>query len=145
MTQLSDFLENSKDKNYRDLIQHHIKKQSTEQLRKASMGEVGFLPESIDNESVINFIDHCNFIAMAPSFWKENTCKTAFDEIILEAIHNLEGLPNKFKKVENFLSKEDNHELAFGIFQLITLSYAYSASKNRNVRKQMGIRKGFFG
>ena len=145
MTKLSNFLENAKDKNYRDLIQHHIKKQSTEQLRKSSLGEMSFLPESISNESVMNFIDHCNFIAMAPSFWKDNTCKTAFDEIMQEAINNLEGLSKKFKKIEDFLNNEENHEMAFNIFQLITLSYSYSASMSKQVRKQMGIKKGLFG
>jgi hypothetical protein len=145
MTKLSNFLENAKDKNYRDLIQHNIKTQSTEQLHKASLEEISFLPQSITNVSAMDFIDHCNFIAMAPSFWKDNTCKTAFDEIIQEAINDLQGLPKKFKKIEDFLNNEENHEMAFNIFQLITLSYSYSASMSKQVRKQMGIKKGLFG
>ena len=38
-----------------------------------------------------------------------------------------------------------NHELAFGLFQICTLSFAYSASIQRKQRKFMGIRKGIFG
>ncbi|MBI4527199.1 MAG: hypothetical protein HY695_25685 [Deltaproteobacteria bacterium] len=53
-------------------------------------------------------------------------------------------LDNVIASIEDSLDPR-NHELAFQLFQIPTLGFAYSASTQRKQQKFMGIRKGLFG
>jgi len=76
-------------------------------------------------------------------FWATATCREAYDRFIELAIDVSDD--------EAFLgSAEDplwlqDEELAMQLFQIPTLSFAYSASSQRAQRRFMGIRKGIFG
>ena len=58
---LSEFMEGAADKPYRELIQHHIKKQSTLKLQQAVLGEASLLPEeSGDIHLILNVNSNCD-------------------------------------------------------------------------------------
>ena len=143
MSELAEFLHNAGPKSYRELIQHHLRKQSTRQLQEGATGTVEFLPEPAQ-EHVIEFIDAVNErIGYDQHFWKYGDVKTAFGYIIQEAIKTLNV--GQWLSAERDAYQPDNHELAFNLFQIATLSFAYSASMDKKQRKFMGVRKGLLG
>jgi len=139
---MSSFVDRAGDAPYRDLIKHHIRRQSASRLQAAVRGEVSLLPEHL-HEPVIQYIDEVGLhFTCDKEFWNLATCREAFASIIEVAIGVLpikEAIPS----AENALRPE-NQLLAFQLFQIATLSFAYSASLQRKQRKFMGIRKGFF-
>ena len=142
-SQLSAFLTGSGNKPYRELVQYHIKRQSTKQLQLAVLGETSLLPE-VYQPTIMSYIDATNNqLGASGNFWMQTTCRQAFEQIMNIAIEVL-PLDGVITSVEDAL-KTNNHELAFQLFQITTQSFAYSASKRRNQRKFMGIRKGLFG
>jgi len=143
MDELSEFLRSAGPKPYRDLIQHHLKRQSTAQLQLGACGTVELLPDDAQKH-IIEFIDAINErMAYDRRFWQHADVKTAFAFIIQEAIKTLDV--DQWMSAERDAYRADNHELAFNLFQIATLSFAYSASMDKNQRKFMGIRKGLFG
>lgn len=142
MSEFSEFLKHAGSKKYRDLIQHHIKKNSTQQIMLGASGTVEMLPE-IAQVHVMEFIDAVNSrIGYDQNFWKHGDVKTAFGFIIQEAIKILDI--GDWLKSERDAYKPENHELVFNLFQIATLNFAYSASQDKKQRKFMGIKKGFF-
>jgi len=140
---LSEFMEGAADNPYRELIQHHIKKQSTSKLQQAVLGEVSLLPETLQ-PMVMDYIDKTNSqLSYAQYFWMHASCRDAFEEILEIAINFL-PIQNQISTIESAF-KSENQELAFQLFQIPTLSFAYSASTMKKQRKFMGIRKGIFG
>lgn len=142
-SQLTEFLEGAGPKPYRDLVEYHLKRQSTAQLQKGALGESMMLPENLQ-PLVMGYIDAANSrFGHDKHFWETATCQSAFESILNLAIE-LMPLTHKIGSVADALRPE-NHELSFQLFQIPTLSFAYSASSQRAQRKFMGIRKGFFG
>lgn len=142
-SQLSQFLTSAGDRPYRDLIAYHIKRQSARKLQEAVLGEISLLPAHV-RSSVEGYIDDINLrYGYDKNFWETTTCRKAFDLIIEAAAERL-PLKDTIETVEDALRPE-NHELAFQLFQIPTLSFAYSASGQRKQRKFMGIRKAIFG
>lgn len=140
---VSEFLEGSGNKPYRELIQHHLRKQSAEEIQKAVLGESSLLPEELQT-IIMDYIDMTNeLFSYNKSFWSTANCRQAFEQIIQVAI---DFLPIK-ERIPTLQSafKRENQELAFQLFQIPTLSFAYSASTQRTQRKFIGIRKGIFG
>jgi len=66
----------------------------------------------------------------------------AFTSFMLTAFEFL-PIGNRIKSIESSFEPE-NQEIAFGIFQISALSFAYSASTQKKQRKFMGISKGLF-
>ena len=142
-SELQEFLNGAGEKPYRELIQYHIKRTGTRELQKAVLGEAALLPRDLQ-EFVITYIDATNSrFGYDHSFWGAATCREAFEAIVEVAIATL-PITDRFVSVGEAL-EEKNHVLAFQLFQISTLSFAYSASTQRRQRKFMGIRKGFFG
>lgn len=140
---LSEFMEGAADRPYRELIQHHIKKQSTSKLQQAGVGEASLLPEELQ-PMVMDYIDETNSqLSYDQNFWTNATCRYAFEEIMEIAINFL-PIQNRISTIESAF-KPENQELAFQLFQIPTISFAYSASTQKKQRKFMGIRKGIFG
>ena len=71
------------------------------------------------------------------------TCREAFQAIIEIAVESL-PIGDRVASANEAL-EPSNHELAFGLLQICTLGFAYSASTQRQQREFMGIRKGIFG
>ncbi len=142
-SQLEEFLNRAGEKPYRELVQYHIKRTGTLELQKAVLDETGLLPQDLQ-EFVIAYIDATNSqFGYDQSFWTKATCREAFEAIIRVAIATL-PISNQFVSVAGALEAK-NHVLAFQLFQISTLSFAYSASTQRKQRKFMGIRKGLLG
>ena len=140
---LSEFMEGAADNPYRKLIEHQIKKQSASKLQQAVLGEASQLPEELQS-MVMDYIDKTNsLLAYGQDFWMNASCRDAFEEIVEIAINFL-PIQNQIPTIESAF-KPENQELAFQLFQIPTLSFAYSASITKKQRKFMGIRKGIFG
>lgn len=138
---LAQFLKGAGERPYRELIQWHIRKQSTSKLQQACLGETANLPEDL-RPLVMDYIDATNArFGYDQRFWIEATCRSAFEEIIKIAIELLQ-IKERITSLEDALRPE-NQELAFSVFQISTLSFAYSASTQKAQRKFMGISKGF--
>jgi len=143
MNILSEFMENAADRPYRELIQYHIKKQSTSKLMEATLGESSLLPEELQ-PMVMDYIDETNTqLCHDQQFWANASCRQAFEHIMEIAINFL-PIQNRISSVEAAFESE-NQELAFQLFQIPTISFAYSASTQKAQRKFMGIRKGILG
>ena len=76
-------------------------------------------------------------------FWAEASGYFAY-KVIIDIAVKCFPLDNRIVSHKDTLNPENN-ELAFILFQIPTLSFAYSASTQRKQRKFMGIRKGLFG
>lgn len=139
---LLEFMDGAADRPYRELIQHHIVKQSRSKLQQAVIGETILLPENLQ-PMIIDYIDETNSqLSYNQDFWSNASCKHAF-EIIMEIAIDFLPIHNQISTVESAL-KPENQELAFQLFQIPTMSFAYSASTQKKQRKFMGIKKGLF-
>ena len=70
---VSEFLRSAGDKPYRNFVEHHIRKQPTEQLRNAGVGEILLLPEDFQ-PFVEVFIDAVNGrLGYDRAFWRRAT------------------------------------------------------------------------
>ena len=140
---MSDFLEGAGHRPYRELVQKYLRSGSTGELHQASLLEITNLPEAAQDGATY-YIDATNArFGYDQGFWATASCQDAFEAIIKIAIAVL-PLEDRITSVESSLRPE-NQELAFALFQIPTLSFAYSASTQRSQRKFMGIRKGLFG
>lgn len=162
---LPEFIQRIRGSRYKELVEHHVKRQDTVNLLKATTGTISLLPEDLQNLPMWEkFIDHMNkFIPLKIqdyTLW-DMDCADAFCFILKEAnsYMNIKNhilsdklisyfdLPEEIMSIQlsgnRFL--EEDEELLFNIFQVVTLGYAYNASGNRQIRKFMGVRKGFFG
>lgn len=139
---LSEFFDGASERPFRELIQAHIRRQSTAKLHQAVSWEVSNLPE-IAQPKIESYIDAINErFGYDKEFWAKVTCLEAFTSFMLTAFEFL-PIGSQIKSIESAF-EPDNQELAFGIFQISALSFAYSASTQKKQRKFMGIRKGMF-
>jgi hypothetical protein len=143
MTVLRDLLDRAGDSPYRDLIQHHIRKQSFKQLGQGLLGTAALLPENMQAK-VADYIDRINqSLGYDQEFWRQATVKYALDRMIggiAPFVFPLEDAPNFHLRV----IRGEDAELAFNIFQIATLNFAASACQTPAQRKFMGIKKGWF-
>ena len=134
-------MEGAGSKRYRTLVEQHIRRQSEQQLRTASLGEIAQLPEGLQPQA-ITFIDVVNErVGSDREFWATATCRDAYDRFVELAVDVFEGHP--LVGVPGDPLWLEDEELAFQLFQIPTLSFA--ASSQRAQRRFMGIRKGIFG
>ena len=140
---VSYFLRGAGDRPYRELIQEQMRKLPTHKLQQAVLSEGSNLPEECRG-MVMHYIDVANDrFGYDRTFWQTATCEDAFEAIIATAIEVF-PISNRISSIPDALRPE-NQELAFQLFQIPTLSFAYSASTERALRKFIGIRKGLFG
>jgi hypothetical protein len=142
-SRLAQFLEGAANKLYRELIEHHIKRQAAAELGKALLGERAMLPSHLQPRAEYWLGYSCGTLAIDKGFWESASCRQAFERILNLAIETL-PLQGKIDRVEDAL-KQENHGVAFQLFQIVTLNLAYLASTERPLRAVMGIRKGLFG
>ena len=139
---LSEFLDGAGDRPFRELVQAHIRRQPTAKLHQAVLWEVSNLPENI-RPKIESYIDAINErFGYDQEFWAEVTCLEAFTSFMLTAYEFL-PIGDRIKSIESSF-EDDNQAIAFGIFQISALRFAYSASTQKKQRKFMGIRKGLF-
>lgn len=108
------------------LVQHHVRRQSQGQRMQGIQGTVAMLPEAARSLAE-GFIDRWNARVYDPHFWQRDTA-SVFDEIIDDA-----------RSVLRSLGLANDDEAAFNLFNIVVLSYAYSADDQPKMREFMGI------
>jgi hypothetical protein len=128
---------------YRELVQYHIRRQTKAQLLMAANGEVELLPTEF-KPFAEQFIDLLNErILKNQTFWRGAVCQEAVDTIVSLANEHFGMM--LVVPVDPKVMSDVEQELAFGIFQIATLTFAYNAADQKAVRRFIGIRKGIFG
>jgi len=96
------------------------------------------------NQMVMTFIDKVNErLAYDRRFWARKNTQEALRTILSIADSHFD-LKGRLSGSDAYM-KPYNQEIGFQVFQIATLSFAYSASTQWKQRRFMGIRKGFLG
>ena len=142
-SRLVQFMRDAGDRPYRDLVEHHLQRQSEHQLRDAAMGETLLLPAELQPHAMA-YIDAVNeTIGCDRGFWATATCREALGRLIDAAFDSFpisRSISSKTAMLE-----PENQNLTFQFFEIATLSFAYSASSQQAQRRFMGIRKNRLG
>jgi hypothetical protein len=113
------------------LIDHHLNQQSQDQRTQGINGTIAMLPEEARG-LVEGFIDRWNLRAYDLAFWQTNTAYV-FDEITEDA-----------KNVLSDIGLAVDDDMLFNMFNLVVLSYAYSAYDQPKMREFMGSKVSTF-
>ena len=115
---------------FAEVVQHHLRRQSQTERIQGVQGTVALLPAAAQPLAE-GFIDLWNGRAYDRELWQRDTA-SVFDEIMSEARNLLRPLG---------LAADD--EAAFNLFNVVLLSYAYSAYDQPKMRDFMGLRAQF--
>ena len=139
---LASFMAEAGERPYRELVEHHVRRQTEKQLRESGVWEVSRLPVGM-RALGSTFIDVVNErLAYDAEFWATASCRDAYKRIMGIAIEVFDHDALISSGDDPFWL--DDQELAFGLFQIPTLTFAYSAISQRSMRKFRNIRKGLF-
>ncbi len=138
---LYQFLLDAGEQPYRELVRHHLERQSSAQLRNAAMGEVLGLPKELQPLAE-SYFDELNVRLLARrDFWQKSTCRDAVSAV-LDLCNTHFGLSFQLP-VDVAKMSGVEQELAFGLFQAATLSFAYTAVDQAGARKsQNSVNRG---
>lgn len=117
---------------YRELVQHHVRRQSLQQLEMGVIGTVEMLPPAL-RPALETAVDEWNETARYEMLWESSTVEV-FDRMLETARILLFGVG---------IEPTDHH--LFNICQVFILTHAVGASESRELRKFAGIKKGIFG
>ena len=121
----SEFLIDAGERPLRELVRQHVKRQSATQLRAGVMGEVSVLPQEMQ-PMVESCIDKLNEQVMTHhEFWQKSTCRDAVNVVLGLSNEHL-GLSFELPVDPATMSRAEQ-ELAFNLFQIATLNFAYNA------------------
>ena len=136
---------------YRSHIQYLIREHSTSVLQQRATGGIAVLADVVPDlaaalqPAMVDFIDHIGAVFGKDwYFWQSATCEQAAWAFIDEGIRIL-PVNTVLAQRDDALTPGPNQLLAYVLYQVPTMSFAYSASTQRAQRKFMGIRKGLFG
>jgi hypothetical protein len=115
---------------FAELVHQHVRRQSQRERIQGIQGTVALLPAPA-RPLAEGFIDVWNARAYDPEFWQRDSA-SVFDEIIAEARNLLRPL-----------GRAGDDEAVFNLFNVVVLSYAYSAYDQPKMRKFMGLREHF--
>ena len=134
---LSRFLLDAGERPFREFVRHHVERQSATQIRRAAVAEASTLPKDLQ-PMVESYTDELNEqLLVRREFWQKSTCRDAVNTVL--------GLCNKHLGLSFELPVDVakmsgvEQELALALFQIATLSFAYTAADQRAARKFMGI------
>ncbi len=137
---VTEFLKNMGDVPYREFIKEFFKEAGEANLVLQNKSYSAFLPEHLgDNADA--FFEAIMLEGSFPGFW-EFTCEDAYNLIIQTAIEHfpIEGLmPTVEDSKSPYLQA-----LAFSFFTWANINFAHLACTNKDYRKFMGIKKGWF-
>ena len=115
----------------RELVQHHLRRQSQRRRIDGLQATINLLPE-VARGVAKGFIDRWNAHVYDQEFWERDTSEV-FDDIIADA-----------RTVLRPLDLETDDEAAFNLFNIVVMNYAYSAYDQPKMREFMGILGGSF-
>lgn len=113
------------------LVNHHLNRQGQDARVQGINGTIAMLPEEARG-LVEGFINRWNLRASERAFW-ETDATSVFDDIIEDA-----------KNVFSEIGLHTDDEMLFNMFNIIVLSYAYSAYDQPRMREFMGIKAPIF-
>ncbi len=116
---------------FSQLIEHHLNRQTQDQRIQGINGTIARLPEEARG-LVEGFIDRWNCRVYDPAFWQTDTA-SVFDEITEDA-----------KNVLSDIGLAVCDDMLFNMFNIVVLSYAYSAYDQPKMRRFMGIEVSTF-
>jgi len=151
--ELNELLLGLRGKPFSSLIQHHFRKQSMEQIALAIEGEKATL-NPLEAKVAERIIDYFNILAYTQDFWRRD-CADILEECCWLAARALEAgdpdvrLADAEYAATRLLGRftfpdRRSHNKLFSIFQLLVLTYAYTAHEQKNFRKFAGIRRSIF-
>jgi hypothetical protein len=109
------------------LVEHYLTKEKrTNELKEAVLATIDLLPPSLRQLSIA-FIERWNEYSYEREFWQKDTSKV-FSEIIDDA-----------RAALAWFDAPTDDETLFNMFQMVVLSYAYSASDQPSMREFIGI------
>ncbi len=115
----------------RELVQHHLRRQSQRSRIDGLQSTINLLPE-VARGVAERFIDRWNARVYDQEFWERDTSEV-FDDIIADA-----------RTVLRRLDLGTDDEAAFNLFNIVVMNYAYSAYDQPKMRKFMRISGGSF-
>ncbi len=116
-----------KGKPFYRLVEYYLKKEKrTEELKKEVLTTMELLPPSVRHLSVA-FIDRWNQCSYDREFWQKHASKV-FSEIVEDA-----------RSALSWVDAPTDDETLYTMFQMVVLTYAYSASDQPNMREFIGI------
>jgi hypothetical protein len=118
-------------KPFSQLIEHHLNRQSQDQRIQGINGTIAMLPEEARG-LVEGFIDRWNLRAYDRAFWKTDTA-SVFDDITEDA-----------KNVLSDIRSAVDDDTLFNMFNIVALSYAYSAYDQPKMREFMKVKGSVF-
>lgn len=111
------------------LVEYHLQQQrNADEFKYAIIGTIKILPLSA-HPLVEPFIDRWNNAASDKEFWRTDTSEV-FSRIVDDA-----------RSVLQRADAVTDDETLFNMFQLVTLTYAHSASNEANMRQFIGMRE----
>lgn len=111
---------------FRELVAHHLFRQSQRERVRALQGTIAMLPEKCRSIPE-GFIDRWNARIHDPAFWERDSADV-FDEIIADARNALRPFGH---------DKDD--EAAFNLFNIVVINYAYNAELHPEMRTMLGV------
>jgi hypothetical protein len=113
------------------LVEHHLKRQSQTERIQGIQGTIAILPQQAQSIAE-DFIDRWNPHAYDQSFWQKDAA-SIFEEIVDDArtVFSEAGVPF-------------DDETLFNMFNIIMVSYAYSAYDQPKIREFLGIKSFSF-
>jgi hypothetical protein len=109
------------------LVEHHLKKQSQSERIQGIQGTIALLPQQAQGIAE-GFVDRWNLRAYDQSFWQKDAA-SVFEEIVDDARTVLS---------EACVPLDD--ETLFNMFNIVVVSYAYSAYDQPKIREFLGIK-----
>ena len=116
---------------FRELVAHHLQRQSKSQRAQAIRGAAEMLPERCRGVAE-GFIDRWNARIHDHTLWERDT-SDVLDEIITDARKAL--LP---------FGHDKDDEAAFNLFNIVVMNYACNADLHPEMREMLGIRSPRF-
>lgn len=123
---LSELRSGVKGRPFCELIEHHLKSQTQDQRIQGINGTIAMLPEEAQL-LVEGFIDRWNLRGYDQAFWQ------------IDAVSVLDEITEDAKTVLSEKGLYTDDEMLFNMFNIIVLSYAYSAYDQPKMREFMGI------
>jgi len=150
---LHELSERFRGKQFRELIQHHVRKQSIREIAFAIEGIKTTLGP-LESKVCEKVTDYFNILALEQNFWRSD-CAEILIRFCWLADRPLErGDENVKVDLSEYtaavllktvsLPEKDKHGRLFSLFQLLVLNYAFMAHEQKKFRRFAGIRKGIF-
>jgi len=134
---------------YKKIIQKHVKHTSELKAMQAIVFEISQFPKKAQKDLEISAEPKSMFwldvgsVFYNSEWWEKTTTTEALTAFWKIAHSTIDYFNNKFDDPPKEINLEWK-KTAFGIYQMSTLWIAYSATREKKIRKVIGIKKGLF-